>query len=97
MYLRLPLLAFHSLKISRHSDPERSRMGRTAFAFAVAHFSTIKKIISGEAEILQFHPRLFSADKSAFFQLIARIHSMDASTVTPSTFQLSRFCQCQNW
>jgi hypothetical protein len=73
-------------------------MGRTAFAFAVAYFSTpTQKIISAEAEILQFHPRLFSADKSGFFQLIARIHSMDASTVTPTTFQLSRFCQCQNW
>jgi len=61
-------------------------------------FSTpTKKIISAEAENLQFHPRLFSADKSAFFQLIARIHSMNTSTVTRSTARLSRFCQWQNW
>jgi hypothetical protein len=68
LYLHLPLLASHSLKVSRHSDPERSRMGRTAFGFAVAYFSTpSKKIISAEAEILQFHPRLFSADKIRLF------------------------------
>jgi hypothetical protein len=69
----LPSPASPLTQISRHSDPERSRIGRTAFAFAVAyfldpnkknHFGRSGKSAVSSAPVLSGQIRFFPVDRA---------------------------------